>query len=897
MFCLFLASSFTGIFAQQQSLQQQQIEKVEQKVQEFTKKNMQNVPQEQLMRFKNSFDLKEHGFLFKNLPVQEQEELLDYHKRRQLRTLYFKTFPDDRQVYAPEVAPVCLNGGFEDGNFNNYQGFSAEDDSSNNGGYDGGECTAVPVNGVGNFAWDPINLFGTTTEFNIVGAGSDPIIAANGANLSTVNPFNTDPTNNFAARINAATPCSPNHGIDRLVKPITLQESGVQEIRFYYALVSEFPDHTNANPFFTARALNAAGLEEDRMCVVSNPAGNPFFNEITNPQSPPGSCNFDTILWQDWTCATLEVSGNAGDVITLEFIMADCGAGAHFGYAYIDDICAESCEGGDNFQGSIELNPFDPCEVTFPFDVCADFIVPQLNGQPGTLTANNTSLEILQNGNVATTLTNGVITGNTVCFTVNASDFVPQSGGFDFQVNATFGIGNGTQMADDTHTIPGQNNDYIFDNPDCCNDEPYISPYWQHPNCPEVVCTADQWPIHVLSSDGTPITTAGGIIISWDNLDTPTDENLIQDWIYASPLENWQATITYPNGCEYVVTYFEDCCDEEIFIKVLECPTDGQLQTYEASIKERMEARRAENRSEAQTQANTQTYAQMQDELDRLHLYMDARASSRGDDCDPCELGIVFIELVDADGNVINVNSYQSFSWSDGGAGAMRSFPLPMAGPVCFTATNIEYGKECVYQDCFFYECEEDPCEAPKDLQFDCRRAGMSWTGDPTLTYTIEVSWDDPRCCRSKYPPTAMRWEVTGTSFQLPYIKDANCFSWKVGVKCKDGIVWSESQCVYCYGPTKPHDDVPSDVKTQAKVYPNPNDGNMNIEISGNDKTTFALKVYRFDGTLIKTFNENRIENQSIKISWNGKNVLSKGMYFFVITTDKETITKKVVIE
>jgi len=892
MFCLLLISSFTGIFAQQQSLQQQRIEKVEQKIQEFIKKNIQNpVPQEQLKKFKNSFDLKEHGFLFKNLPIKEQQELLDYHKRRQLRTLYFKTFPNDRQVYEPEMAPVCLNGGFEDGNFNNYQGFSAEDDTNNNGGYDGGECNAVPVNGAGNFAWTPVNLFGTTAEFNLVGAGSDPIIAANGANLSTVNPFNTDPTNNFAARINAATPCSPNHGIDRLVKPITLQESGTQEIHFYYALVSEFPDHTNANPFFTARALNAAGVEEDRMCIVSNPAGNPFFNEITNPQSPPGSCSFDTILWQDWTCATLEVSGNVGDIITLEFIMADCGAGAHFGYAYIDDICAASCEGGENFQGSIELVPFDPCEVTFPFDVCADFTLPQLNGQTGGLSANDTSLDILLNGQVVGTLTNGVISGNTICFTVNPGDFPSQNGGYDFQVNAEFTIGNGTQEADDIHTIPGQNNDYIFDNPDCCNDEPYISPYWQHPNCPEVVCTAEQWPIHVLSSDGTPITSAGGIMISWDNLDTPINENILADWIYTEPLENWQATITYPNGCVYVITYFEDCCDEDIFIKVLECPSDGQLQAYEASIKEQMET---------VSEAKAVTQSQLQDELDILQAYMNARVD--GEDCDPCELGIVFIELVDANGDPIDLSIYDTFSWSDGGFGAMRAFPLPMTGPVCFTATNQEYGKECTYQDCFFYECKE-PCEAPTGLRFDCRSAGMSWAGDPTLTYTIEVTWDDPSCCEPKNPPTSIRWEVTGTSTQLPYIKNSNCFSWKVGVKCEDGIVWSASQCIYCYGIVKPNDtpqvpqDDPSTQKTSAKISPNPNDGNMNIEISGNDKTAFTLNVYRFDGVLVKTFNENRIENESITISWNGKSVLTQGMYFFVITTDKETITKKVIIE
>lgn len=423
----------------------------------------------------------------------------------------------------------------------------------------------------------------------------------------------------------------------------------------------------------------------------------------------------------------------------------------------------------------------------------------------------------------------------------------------------------------------------------CCDDEPYISPYWQHPNCPEVVCTADQWPIHVLSSDGTPITTAGGVVISWDNLDTAVDENILADWIYASPLENWQATITYPNGCEYVITYYEDCCDKDIYIKVLECPTDDQLDAYMAAIKERIEALEDGPKTKAQSQSS----AQMQEELDRLRAYKEVR--KEGEDCDPCELGIVFIELVDAMENPIDVSMYDSLTWSDGGLGAMRSFPLPMAGPVCFTATSTEYGKECVYQDCFFYECETD-CVAPTNLQFDCRRASMSWTGDPSLTYVVEVTWDDPNCrsCEGTRP-TAMRWEVQGTSFALPYIDRSGCFSWRVGTKCEDGIEWSASECVDCY--TRPQEPTTGTVKTSAKISPNPNDGNMNILISGEDKTNFTVKVYRFDGILLKTFNNNRIENNVTTISWNGKSVLTPGMYFFVITTDTETITKKVIIE
>ncbi|QHI37811.1 hypothetical protein IMCC3317_31940 [Kordia antarctica] len=1203
MFCLFLASSFTGIFAQQQSLQQQRIEKVEQQVQEFTKKNMQNVPQEQLTTFKNSFELGEHGFSFNDLSPEEEKEYVDNFKKNYLRVEYFKNHPEAWTPYQAEMAPICDNGGFEDGNFDNYEGQSA---IGSQGGYNGspnGECSALPTSGFGGFSWTPTTLNSTTNNdnFTLVSSGNDPIVATGGGTLSMINPNSPDPNNSRAVRINSARPlpstgsCSPNRGINRLIKPITLTEDGIQTVRFYYALVAEFPNHTNRNPIFVARALDGNNAELDRLCVISNPAGNPFFTRFT-PNPYPCATNQVDILWQNWTCAELEISGNAGDVINLEFIVADCGFGAHFGYAYVDDICVEACQPGDNFQGSIQLNDLDPCEVTLPFDVCADFILPQLNGQTGTLSANDTSLEILQNGAVVETLTNGVITGNTICFSVDAADFDTQTGGYDFQVNAEFTIGGGTQTADDVHTIPGQDNDYIFNNPDCCdiaatvanivcydqgstdpsddtwsieltvtnsagttwnattpnadsggygnatlidmgnisdfpgaftflvaddgdpscsttvtveapkpcsppcdleatvvvgecndngtpsdysddfynvtitvsgtnglpwmvkkklesngletvihngtgdvvdlelgpfdvsdgdwtlwvsltdytdclidtfitvpnccNDEPYIIPYWQHPACPEVVCTADQWPIHVLSSDGSTITNGNGITIVWDNLDTPADENDIQDWIYASAEENWQATITYPNGCEYIITYYEDCCDEDIFIRVLECPSDGQLQSYQTALEKAMEAASASQsasvESEAQNSSQAQQ-AQIQNELDRLRTYKEARANSSGDECDPCELGYVFIQLVDANGDEIDIDDYDTFSWNNGSMVTNALFDLPMEdGPACFTATKIEYGKECVYQDCFFYECEEeclcdeltlgdltvfevneclysisassivncssdqiaseeysftinngtpitstgngiyhtftangdyditmrwtvvdtegcettvsisetvkidcikdpDPCKVPTNLHYDCRRANLTWTGDANTSYIVEVNWDDPACCRGGANPTSQRWDVTGTSFQLPYINQSGCFSWRVGVKCKDEIVWSALACGSC--DTKPHEPGTSSVKTVAKITPNPNDGNMNIEISGNDKTPFTLKVYRFDGTLIKTFNENRIENQSIKISWNGKSVLNQGMYFFVITTDTETITKKVIIE
>jgi hypothetical protein len=1145
VFCLFLATSFTGIFAQQQSLQQQQIDKVEQQVEEFTKENMQNVPQEQLTKMKNSYEIGEHGFFFNDLSPQEQKEYVDDFKENYLRVQYFKNHPEAWIPYQAEMAPICVNGGFENG-FNNYEGQSA---IGFNGGYTGsanGECSALPTSGFGGFTWTPTTLDpnNNNDNFTLVGAGNDPIVATDplGVNqLSMINPNSPDPNNSTAVRINSARPlpssgsCSPNRGINRLIKPITLTEDGIQVVRFYYALVAEFPNHNNANPIFVARALDGNDAELDRLCVISNPAGNAFFTRFT-PNPYPCTTNQVDILWQDWTCAELKISGNAGDVINLEFIASDCGAGAHFGYAYIDDICVDACQPGDNFQGSIQLNEFDPCEVTLPFDVCADFTLPQLNGQTGTLSANDTSLDILQNGAVVQTLQNGVITGNTICFNVTAADLIGQNGGYDFQVNAEFTIGNGMQTADDVHTIPGQNNDYIFDNPDCCNEN--ASPNFTL----EIKCDNGNFSVTATASDltagnhwwGLMETSVEGSTLDADTVDGNPNTPALDP--VASIQSGTSATFSWIDlSAHYYIKHgiWDDCYGwREVRIPVPEFEADVafHFQDADGTIKDEFcygediylngIASQGENRYFIDTWrrpiGSTQNFnyyaglgwttnaqvgiVNLTQELANLnpslnfepgYEYEVKLAIANLENCigwtpithtfilECCEdgidagfdsyqdttgnIGIIGFELYDninavhewyvlsspnqfggpytpvysttttgpaphtlvinaqpllfytvihkvitdcgevctknvhyfnkgesnlkmADDPDPDVDCCLAFEFWPNGPGNPEVFtaefnigidpqtgiiqtyvpniypnnttithewflfssPNETGGPYTLvdnqTGATYQYnaaqdglyyflfhkvksdcGEVCYGQsicrncgeeerdgDCAFcgvIDCSlidsllPTDCEAPTDLRFDCRRAGMSWTGDPTLTYTVEVGWDDPACCRSKYPPTAMRWEVTGTSFQLPYINDSNCFSWKVGVKCKDGIVWSASQCIYCYGDGRPNDvpSIPQDdgsgVKTSAKISPNPNDGNMNIEISGNDKTAFTLKVYRFDGVLIKTFNENRVENQSITISWNGKSVLTQGMYFFVITTDKETITKKVIIE
>lgn len=418
----------------------------------------------------------------------------------------------------------------------------------------------------------------------------------------------------------------------------------------------------------------------------------------------------------------------------------------------------------------------------------------------------------------------------------------------------------------------------------CCPEKDLIiEPYWQHPNCPEVVCDAEEWPVHILDSDDDPITSAGGITISWDNLDTVIDENILADWIYVSPTENWQATITYPNGCEYIITYVEYCCEDDIYINVIECPTEEQLAAYEAQLNAQYLAKKDNNSKRL---------------LALLNSYIQKRALGEG--CDPCEEEIVFIELVDGEGDVINDSQnpdsiiYDSLIWSDGGSGAMRAFPLPMSGEVCFTATKTnDFGYLCTYTDCFLYECEDD-CEitAPTNLQV----SGANLTWDPVpgaVSYIVSSpSIIKIECCRvngvSMAPITTPTNSVTlSTSLQ------SRCFVWQVTAVCEDGTTSPVSQQA-CHLPTKLQDD---EIKVDKRIfiYPNPSKGHVDIKVDFEDNADIHLDIYRHDGFLVKTINKSRIDSKAFTFGLDLN--LPAGLYLFNFKTSDGIITKRVIIE
>ncbi|MEM6686835.1 MAG: hypothetical protein AAF617_13710, partial [Bacteroidota bacterium] len=791
----------------------------------------------ELLQFIHRFNHSEHGGRFEDLSKETQDAYIKAHKIGKLWHGYFEQYPETRALYKSRPAPLCENGGFEYGNFNVYEGASA---SGAGGGYKFDECEAIPVNGVGNYNWIPDNLTNPNVDhFKIVSPGNDPIVAAGGGQLNRVH------SGNYAARVNSPSKfvnptitftnfCYPNFGINRLIKNITLQQDGVQEISFYYALVSEFPDHDNQNPVFIARALNANQAEFDRFCIISNPNNNPFFNRFT-PAPNECSSNPRDILWKDWDCATLEVSGKAGDVITLEFIVTDCGQGAHYGYAYIDDICVP-CDGdGTNDEGSIDLDELNPCQEP-PFDVCGTFALPQLNGQVGTV--NNITLDILQNGLVVNTLTNPTITGNTFCFTVNDTDFPSQSGGYDFRVNAQFSIANGIQQVTETNTTPGTNNDFIFDNPECCKIEA---------NATNISCDDNGTP-----NDPSDDTWSFDLIVGSD---TNTG-----NWIAPSILTQsvpYGTTVNVPMGnianygatVAIVITDKEDdTCTTTITVPVPETCSDNEC-TLEAVT----------------SVGSCNDNGTPNDPSDDYYNITLDVFNTNGEPWMVLNSNMMVIYFGNGDEN--NVNLGNNFLVSN----QLEWFWVKLNNdPNCFVDVTVLAPESCDFtcnistnittSDCHDNGTQEDPSDDYYYITVDVLGTnGISWdlvgypnyqqiaysgTGNVTNLQLGPISASDPSWVLYITPtglvnPTCVRYETT-----------------VFAPKCSE-----------------------KDPRGKVVITPNPNKGKMDILVDTRNDSFVQLNIHRIDGSVVRTIKKEKASYQALQFDLSVD--LPKGLYLF----------------
>ena len=125
---------------------------------------------------------------------------------------------------------------------------------------------------------------------------------------------------------------------------------------FQYAIVLQDPSHPAAeNPFFSY------WISTSNVLANSTAPGNvitskQFIADASDPFYLTPESTTPDLIYKPWQTECFNLEGFIGQNVTVYFATADCNPGAHFGYAYIDGICAAN-------------NPIP--KYTFPSIVCS----------------------------------------------------------------------------------------------------------------------------------------------------------------------------------------------------------------------------------------------------------------------------------------------------------------------------------------------------------------------------------------------------------------------------------------------------------------------------------------------------------------------------------------------
>ena len=210
---------------------------------------------------------------------------------------------------------------------------------------------------------------------------------------------------------------------------------GQTTLQFWYATVFQNPNHTPSNqPGFGAYLFNGSTPVPNRIDLDPTTSGNQNFI-VADQNNPffgvkPGPT---VVVYRDWTCVTVDLTGLEGQTLTLVLVNRDCGLGAHWGYTYVDSFCL-GCSGNSTGDASFSQAQ----TVCAQGKICFDYTVPRLpNGTTGKA---NLTLAVYQNGALVNTLTSGdLTTSGTYCFTNALSGLTP-SVGYDWKATAVFAV-------------------------------------------------------------------------------------------------------------------------------------------------------------------------------------------------------------------------------------------------------------------------------------------------------------------------------------------------------------------------------------------------------------------------------------------------------------------------
>lgn len=376
---------------------------------------------------------------------------------------------------------ICVPTGFEN---NLYTGWQVRTY------YRGANSNIVDLPATGNtsaiipFAATYVNPYPNNTPYEVVieSTGNDPIL---GNRLSKVH------SGNNSIRINGmASNAGPHNSVEAIVKTIKISSTN-NKFNFHYAIVLQNPvghiiSGNDFQPYLWIRVNRSSGSiislpVNGQPTPLTADATNPFFNDTTY--------NNEALVWRDWSCAEIDLSFIPNDeIVQVEFLMADCGMGGHFAYAYFDDFCVP-CSSKPN-EGSITITDINNNCGT-PLIVKGKYELPYTNGAPSSPNGilNNITVEFYNNGlpsgynyTIPTSDINNATKAFSTTIPASFASSLPNAC-YDLVLKANFSVPNKNGSGFYTFVMTsaiggwmaGLNNDWCMDCPCICPPKPTIT--------------------------------------------------------------------------------------------------------------------------------------------------------------------------------------------------------------------------------------------------------------------------------------------------------------------------------------------------------------------------------------------------------------------------------------
>lgn len=213
--------------------------------------------------------------------------------------------------------------------------------------------------------------------------------------------------------------------------------------------------------------------------------------------------------------------------------------------------------------------------------------------------------------------------------------------------------------------------------------------------------------------------------------------------------------------------------------------------------------------------------------------------------------------------------------------------------------------------DCALLDTLLSGCGTPTNLNVDCNKLALIWNAVPgAVQYAVEVSFNDPACCRSPYLPSGFLWN----DVRDPYVLFSSfstvrweCLRFRVKAKCESGeSAWSDWQCVLPCREVAVDGQVIARAKAvnnqlsaalEPRISPNPNNGDMMLSLQAPNDLVLSVEVINAQGSRVTTIPRNTYKGGLFTTKLNLGAKVGKGVYTVVFNTNFGTFRKKVIVQ